>query len=110
MANTSERVKALKKHFIEERQRGLTISEIAKRYKVSQRHIYFLLQEIADENGVSRRSLLDIPHKQHSQRTDCISNESIDIESIQELFENILTEIHQLNNIQLTVEEKNYEY
>ena len=44
---------------------GKTIREISEIYNVSTRHIYNILQEIADENNVSRKSLLTTPHCEH---------------------------------------------
>jgi len=103
MANTSERVKAVKENFIEERQRGMSFAEIAKKYHISRRHLYNILQEIADANGVKdRSSLLDVPHKQH-QRSDFQTAETIDVKEIQNSFDYILEEtqtiIEKINTI-----------
>lgn len=62
---TSERVLAMKKGFMKQHEKGETISEIAEHFNVSIWSIYDHLQEIADENGVTRESLLQRVHKPH---------------------------------------------
>ena len=65
MANKSVRMAELKKNFMKHHEEGKTIKEIAELYNVSKRHIYTSLQDIADENNVSRESLLKKIHKKH---------------------------------------------
>lgn len=65
MANKSVRMAELKKNFMKHHEEGKTIKEIAELYNVSIRHIYNSLQDIADENNVSRESLLKNIHKKH---------------------------------------------
>lgn len=95
MANTSERVRALKEHFIEERRNGNSFAEIAKKYHVSQRYLYIILQEIADANGIERKDLLDFPHKEH-ERTDSRNEPPIDLKEIQVSFDSILEETNKI--------------
>ena len=66
---TSERTIQLKKHFMELHEKGWSIAKIAEHFSLSQRHIYNVLPEIAEENGVSKESLLAVPHKEHSTRS-----------------------------------------
>ena len=50
MANkNSERTSLMKKEFIKLRASGMSIQDIAKKYGMTARNIYFHLQEIADE-------------------------------------------------------------
>ena len=60
MAKESERAKLMKQNFMGLHNRGLTIPEIAERYDLSKITVYRNLQTVADENGVSRESLLQI--------------------------------------------------
>ena len=55
---TSERVKVMKENFIDLHNEGLSISEIAARFKLSGSTVYRYLDEIAKENGTSREDLL----------------------------------------------------
>lgn len=59
MARKSTRVIEMSKNFISLQNRGLSISEIADMYNLSKRTVYYELQAIADENGVSRKDLLE---------------------------------------------------
>ena len=43
----------------------MSIQDIAKKYGMTARNIYFHLQEIADENHVTRDELLFVPQKPH---------------------------------------------
>lgn len=56
----SERVREMKKHFMELHNNGATISDIAKMFQLSDWSIYHHLQAIADANGVTRESLLQV--------------------------------------------------
>lgn len=60
---TSERVVQLKKNFIELHEQGFTIPEIADKFHLGKSTVYRLLGEIAQENGVSRDSLLQEVHE-----------------------------------------------
>ncbi len=55
----SERTKRMRKNFMKERREGKTIAQIAKEYEMNVSTVYSSLQIIADENNVSRESLLE---------------------------------------------------
>ena len=61
----SERVKYLIDNFIKFHNEGMSIPEIAEKTAITTRTIYSYLQEIADQNGVTRESLLEKVHKPH---------------------------------------------
>ena len=63
----TERVKFYKKNFMFLHDKGKSISEIAEECNISRGHAYMLLQEIADENGVSREELLKIKNRKQTQ-------------------------------------------
>ena len=67
MGKTSERTLRMKSEFISLHREGLSILEIAKKYDLSTPTVYSSLQEIADAAGVSRESLLERPHSEHSK-------------------------------------------
>jgi len=58
--DVSERTNVMKKQFMALHQDGYYIAEIAKKFELSPATVYRHLQEIADENGVSRHSLLQV--------------------------------------------------
>ena len=93
MANTSERVLQLRKNFMKHHNDGWSLQEIADYYHVTRRHTYSILQKIADENGVTRESLLEIPHSQHSSPlfVHRDGEEKVNVEEIRKEFQNILT-------------------
>lgn len=64
-AKRSERVNFLFSNFMDWHNAGMSIKEIAEKASVTTRTIYQRLQEIADLNGVSRESLLEVVHKPH---------------------------------------------
>lgn len=64
---TKETIK-MKEEFMELRNSGKTINEIAKICGVTNQCIYRHLQEIADENHVSRDELLSRDRNQHSKK------------------------------------------
>lgn len=98
MANTSERVQQLKKNFMKHHEKGETIREISNRYHVTTRHIYSILQEIADENNVSRESLLTTPHREHLRKeSDKISGQ-IKPEEVREKFDTMISNAKTLIN------------
>lgn len=108
MANTSERVLQLKKNFMEHHKNGWTIQEIADKYHVTRRHTYSILQKIADENGVTRESLLHTPHSQHSSPlfVHRDGEEKVNVEEIRKDFQNILTSAGKIvENISKVLEE-----
>lgn len=66
---TKETIK-MKEEFMELRNSGKTINEIAKICGVTNQCIYRHLQEIADENHVSRDELLSRDRNQHSKKNE----------------------------------------
>lgn len=109
MANVNERTKKYKQNFMKEREKGLSIPEIAKKYDISRRHAYFILQEIADENGVERSELLKQPHKQHS--VPLFTNtrdgeEKVNVEKVLEDFQNIITSAQNVMKVIETILEE----
>ncbi len=68
MANTAERTHVMKEHFMTLHQQGYSIKEIATKFNLSSFTVYYHLQEIADENGVSRDSLLQVVRAARTQR------------------------------------------
>ncbi|MGN1298148.1 MAG: hypothetical protein ACI4VH_07040 [Clostridia bacterium] len=91
MANTSERVQQLKKNFMKHHNEGKTIKEISEHYNVSTRHIYFILQEIADENNVSRESLLTTPHREHPRNGSAKTSKQVKPQEIREKFDTMIS-------------------
>lgn len=67
MSKVSERVLVMKSNFMRLHQEGYSILEIAKQYDLCKKTMYRHLQEIADENGISRNALLKIVR---TQKTD----------------------------------------
>ena len=83
---TKETIK-MKEEFMELRNSGKTINEIAKICGVTSQCIYNHLQEIADENNVSRDELLSREHKQHSKKDELQQEEaSISVEELKKTF------------------------
>lgn len=62
--------KKMKEEFMKLRNSGKTINEIAKICGVTSQCIYNHLQEIADENNVSRDELLSRERNQHSKKNE----------------------------------------
>ena len=60
----------MKENFMKLRNSGKTINEIAKICGVTSQSIYRHLQEIADENHVSRDELLSRERNQHSKKNE----------------------------------------
>ena len=60
-----ERTLQMIKGFLKDHQNGLTIPEIAKKYNLSVTTVRNYLDQIAEENNVSRDSLLERVHPPH---------------------------------------------
>ena len=90
MATYSERVNQLIEHFMGHHNEGMSIPEIADKYHVSRKTVYGHLDEIARRNKVSRESLLQVPHKDHSSHSTTHKNIA-DPKKIRSDFEDILT-------------------
>lgn len=91
MGNTSERVTLLKKNFMKHHDNGETIKQISNRYHVTTRHIYFILQEIADENNVTRESLLTTPHHEHLRRGSAKTSGQVKPEEVRKKFDTMIS-------------------
>lgn len=57
----SENVLQFKQVFLAKKQKGLSVREIAEQCHISTTYGYYLLQEIADENGMTRDEVLRQP-------------------------------------------------
>lgn len=68
MAKGSERVRLMKESFMKLHEDGYSIPEIADKFNLNESTVYRHLQDIADANGVTRESLLQIV-KTPSERT-----------------------------------------
>ena len=64
----SERVKEMMKNYISLHEKGLSVSEIAERFGISEKTVYMRLGEIAEQNGLSREELLVRPRFKESER------------------------------------------
>lgn len=95
MAERSERVNKLIRNFMEWHEDGKTIEEIADLCHVSIFTVYENLQEIADNHGVSRDSLLERPHKDHEVLSPRVSkkNEKINREELTKNFSDAISSI-----------------
>lgn len=67
MATKDERTSQMIKEYFELYQQGYTPKEVAKKFGLSDFTVYRYLGEIAEENGVTRASLLQIPHSTHAE-------------------------------------------
>lgn len=112
MARESERMQVLKQNFMALHQEGFTIPEIADKFNVSFSHLYRSLQEIADANGVTRASLLQIVRTPSPERQlrDEHRQVRVDVEELRNGFQgagNIMDQL--LSKIEAILEEeKNY--
>ena len=114
MANkNSESTSQMKKEFIKLRDSGMSIQEIAEKYGMTARNIYFHLQEIADENNISRDELLFRPKKQQYSKTIKLgkkAKEAISHEELKKDFSEILEKVdHILETIDTTIANENTE-
>ena len=87
----NERTLQMMKNYILLHNAGMTPGEIAKKFDLSYWTIYNALQEIADNAGVTRESLLERPHSEH-QPFERISEpvKPIGIKAFSEKFQNAL--------------------
>lgn len=61
----NERTLQMRSHFMELWGNGKTVKEVAEQFNLSTYTVYANLQRIADDNGVTRESLLRQPHSAH---------------------------------------------
>ena len=57
----TERVQEMMRHFIQHWKDGLSVSQIAEKYGLSDSTVYLRLAEIAESNGLTRDELLQQP-------------------------------------------------
>jgi len=104
----SERTHAMKNNFMALHQQGYYIAEIAAKYNLSPATVYRHLQEIADENGVSRESLLQVirtPTERQIQDGERRMRENA--EELKKDFKEVSTAIDKLlNKIDQTIKEE----
>lgn len=96
---TTERVKFYKKNFMSLHEKGYKIPEIADMCSISRGHAYMLLQEIADENGVTREELLTKNWKKsQTGKSTKVAKILVDGSELQRDFENVMNDIEGIVN------------
>lgn len=89
----TQRVKQLRNEFMRYHNDGYSIHEIAERFKVEETTVYNNLQAIADANGVTRESLLQVVKKGGTSRHRAFAKEVVDVEKLNIEFEKTNTDI-----------------
>lgn len=97
MATRNERTQRLIENYYDDwKNKGMTPLQIADKYRVTPRTMYYCLQEVAINHGIKDRSeLLQIPHKPHPKRgpNRKISDlPPVDLEEIKEELNEFLAE------------------
>lgn len=103
----NERTLQMMQNYISLHAEGLAPSEIAKKFGLSTRTVYYVLQEIADKAGVPRESLLKTPHSEH-QPSERITEpvKPIDVEAFRNKIQSTLVILGELREmIQLAIED-----
>lgn len=87
----NERTLQMMKNYVSLHDGGMSPRDIAKKFDLSYWTVYNALQEIADNAGVTRESLLKRPHSEH-QPFERISEpvKPINIKAFSERFQNAL--------------------
>ena len=93
----TQRVEKLIKEFMGYHKQGLTVLEIAKIFDVDFSTVYKHLQQIADENGVTRESLLQKPFSSYASRPS-YSKDKVDFEKLRTDFDNVEKGIDEILN------------
>ena len=99
MSRTNERTLKMMHEFLSMRERGLTISEIAKEFSLSETTVYSKLGEIARKAGVSRESLLQKPFEADHSGRNFTPVKPVDTAKFKEHFESAIKEIDVLEKI-----------
>ena len=97
----SERVRLMKQNFMIHHEKGKNIYEIAKIYGLSHSTVYNNLQSIADENNVTRASLLERLSSKHSKhRIYCVltKKEILTPEELQIDLNKVISQLNETNN------------
>ena len=105
MAHKSERVNRMINGFMEKHNEGLSIVEIANFFHVDFSTVYNCLQEIADNNNVTRESLLQVVKSSYciERKTKNLTpKEPLDFEELLDLCDKIISEI---KSMQTSIEE-----
>ena len=90
----NERTLQMMKNFIKHHDEGMGIPEIATKYDLSSWTVYQCLAEIAADAGVSRESLLEVPHcKQHFPLHSFKPVKPVDMKGFNQHFEATVTEM-----------------
>lgn len=76
MAKQSERTFQMKESYVKLHEEGLSVGQIAERFDLTPRMVYLALGDIAKKAGVSRDSLLEKPHKPHSNPVRVVQDQS----------------------------------
>ena len=94
---STQRVQRLHREFMQYHKKGHTVLEIAKICNVDFSTVYKHLQQIADENGVTRESLLQQPTSSYSSRSPIV-NDKLDIEKLRADFDSVEKGIDEILN------------
>ncbi len=97
MSTRTQRVEKLHKEFMSYHKQGYSVLEIAKILKVDFSTVYKHLQQIADENGVTRESLLVKPSSSYSERAT-YSTDKVNFEKLRTEFANVEQSIDEILN------------
>ena len=79
-------------------------------YSLSRHTVYYYLQDIANENGVTRESLLEVVHKPHVLTKPALKNpaKQVEIEKIRGSFSELYNDLDSLaKNIRTFLQEDN---
>lgn len=96
----SERLKILENRYMELRQKGYSIAEIAKECGLSPFTVYKALDSIAEKEGVTRDSLLYVVHKPHELKNvrSYLKQPIINPEELKQDFQSLLKDVDTIIN------------
>lgn len=99
-ATIAERTYLVMKNFMRLHEQGYSIPEIAQRYSLTSRTVYYHLQEIADENNTTREALLRLVRTKKGEREweREARKVKIDATEMQQEFETSIEAIDRLAN------------
>ncbi len=90
----NERTLQMMKNFVKHHNEGMGIPEIAAKYDLSTQTAYSYLDEIAANAGVTRESLLEVPHfKQHFPLHSFKPVKPVDMKGFNQHFEATVAEM-----------------
>lgn len=99
MSKTNERTLKMMEGFIPMHERGLTVSEIAKKFKLSETTVYSKLSVIAERAGVSRESLLQKPIQADHSGRNFTPVKPVDAEKFNKEFDATMSGLENLRKI-----------